>query len=337
MELLAANQSDIYRRIDMFHDLVTEDKPIETWDDFQRWVKPLEKRAFFRGLSKYEHRLETTIERAALFEWQSKDKTSSGRDRESELSHECQVLKRFQSGAHHYLPSIPSDDEVIDWLAIMQHHGAPTRMMDFTRSVYVALYFAMEREPKKDCSLWAIDRDWLEARSMEMLRSYDEPLKTNDLEEQRRYFNRVLLTKSTERPTIIEAKSKRLNQRMMAQQGVHLCRIGMQVNFTTTLMCMLVYPKPVRKPVVRRIRIMKTRRPQFLENLQRMNITAATLFPGLDGFARSLGFDIDIWKGDAAAEAEAQHQKFVKERGKFIKALGRDKAMRWMEEVPPTK
>lgn len=312
MEVRSENQDDLYTRSKLFHDLVTEDEPIETWQGFQRWIKPLERSAFFRGLSDYGYGLETTIERAALFEWASKDGISSGFTRENEFWHECEVLQKFQSAAHHYLPSTPSDDEVIDWLAIMQHHGAPTRMMDFTRSVYVALYFAMEKEPKEDCALWAIDREWLESRSMEMLRSYDLPLDTDDIKEQRRFFNRMLLTKSEERPAIIEAKSKRINQRMMAQQGVHLCRIGLQVNFTTTLMCMLDHPHPVLKPVVRRVRILKAHRPQFLENLKRMNITAASLFPGLDGFARSLWFDIDIWKGDAADDAERRHQRFQK-------------------------
>jgi len=41
----------------------------------------------------------------------------------------------------------------------MQHHGAPTRLLDFTYSFYIAAYFALE-ESEKDCAIWALNMKW---------------------------------------------------------------------------------------------------------------------------------------------------------------------------------
>ena len=41
------------------------------------------------------------------------------------------------------------DDNRLEWLALMQHYGAPTRLLDFTRSPYVACFFALEELKKR--------------------------------------------------------------------------------------------------------------------------------------------------------------------------------------------
>src|SRR5262249_16050597 len=50
----------------------------------------------------------------------------------------------------------PEWDDDFQWLALMQHHGAPTRLIDFTWSPYVAAFFALERT-LDDGVVWAMN------------------------------------------------------------------------------------------------------------------------------------------------------------------------------------
>lgn len=55
---------------------------------------------------------------------------------------------------------LPYAERHIETLAAMQHYGIPTRLVDFTRSFFVALFFAFEKGENKDAenhSVWAVN------------------------------------------------------------------------------------------------------------------------------------------------------------------------------------
>lgn len=49
---------------------------------------------------------------------------------------------------------IPKNGELIEWLSIMQHFGAPTRLLDFSQSMYVALFMTMDNSCNYSAPLW---------------------------------------------------------------------------------------------------------------------------------------------------------------------------------------
>jgi hypothetical protein len=212
------------------------------------------------------------------------------------------LLGRFQQQAHLYIRHLPSDDDLGSWFALMQHHGVPTRFLDWTKSPYVAMYFALEQEPEKEekrSAIWAIDLDWLERKERELLQSEVANLVSDDANSIVAYLNSLLGHK--EKPVIIRIDPLKSNERMAAQQGISLCNLHHEAMFNLILNGMIFHPEPPELPVVRKLEVERNHRITFLKNLRSMNIHRASLFPGLDGFGQSLRLDLEI-KVKSAAE-----------------------------------
>jgi hypothetical protein len=67
------------------------------------------------------------------------------------------LIKRFKQNAYPFLEAPPRDPW--DWLFLMQHHEAPTRLLDWSDSPLTALWFAVskrEKDPPKDGCVWAL-------------------------------------------------------------------------------------------------------------------------------------------------------------------------------------
>jgi hypothetical protein len=66
------------------------------------------------------------------------------------------ILRSFRKYAHR---NAATGDSVWNWLTVAQHHGLPTRLLDWTYSPYVAMHFATSEleHMEKDAAIWCVD------------------------------------------------------------------------------------------------------------------------------------------------------------------------------------
>lgn len=115
-----------------------------SWGELQTLIEPfLDGRYIFRGVDDAKHLLLPSVGRMGL----------EG-ERLREL--EARLFERFKRESIPYLRGRPTDDW--QWLALAQHHGAPTRLLDWSESPYVSLYFAVARPNNLDGGLYIVPR-----------------------------------------------------------------------------------------------------------------------------------------------------------------------------------
>jgi hypothetical protein len=98
----------------------------------------------FRGVrDQINHKLIPSVGRLAYYQ---------GAPRETLISHEHHLLGLYRHRAYGELAKIPQN--YLIWLALGQHHRLPTRLLDWTYSPLVAVFFATEPELKHDGTLF---------------------------------------------------------------------------------------------------------------------------------------------------------------------------------------
>ncbi len=99
-------------------------------------------------------------------------------------------------------------DDEMDLLAYIQHYGGVTRLLDFSDSFAVALFFAVEKADSEFATVWCLNRGAVNGFS-------------GNREERRKAAVCALVTKQ-EREGVISFAPRLLNERMIAQQGLFL-------------------------------------------------------------------------------------------------------------------
>lgn len=250
----------------------------------------------FRGQSVSNYNLKTSFERAA------------GIGLASLRDFERDVTDRFRSQAHNHLSGAEIPESQLEWWALMQHHGAPTRLLDWTYSPYIAAFFALENA-EDDCAVWALDKvscdhysaikvsDSLgeELAPIQVLDRFDEWVEKNRLS----YVS-------------IAAPHKQ-NMRLAVQQGTFVYPGSLESSFMENLVDTDPNEREGLHDWLARVTLPAEIRAVALRDLIDMNISSASLFPGLDGFARSLRNEYVLRR-----ESFDEHNRWLeaKQRGK---------------------
>jgi len=193
---------------------------------------------------------------------------------------EARILRIFKRKAHQFLDKPPAWDDDFQWLALMQHHGAPTRLIDFTWSPYVAAFFALERT-LGDGVVWAMNPSRIESTRAPHPARMDPRLKGN--------FQRYYL-KGNHR-FIWMGEPHTMNRRLIAQSGTFAVPGVLDAAIEEIL------SGGDQENSLAKIVLANAVRETGMRELYRMNITFATLFPDLDGLAKSMGYELEFHWG----------------------------------------
>lgn len=200
---------------------------------------------------------------------------------------ENRILRVFKRKAHQFLTNPPNPNDSFQWMALMQHHGAPTRLLDFTWSPYVAAFFALTHATS-DAAVWALNPIELSGRAPRRATG-SEQAPTSEMDPKiAGNFERYFL--KGDRLLVWVGEPDTMNRRLIAQSGTFVVPSRLDVPMEEILSR---YPEPQNK-LVKFILPSARLRETGLRELYRMNITYATLFPDLDGLARSMAYELEF-------------------------------------------
>ena len=205
----------------------------------------------FRGHRNHSWKLETSLERI------------SRRCKVDQIEYEKNIFYEFRRHAHAYIPRVPKEDDTLEWLALMQHYGAPTRLLDFTYSFWIALFFAFE-EADRDCAVIALNPKSLAPN--DPIKDYNLIIRMNIEEgwhiDDFLYFNVPFYT----------------NDRLEIQKGTFVFSLNLKKSFNDLV---IKNDKEFKKLIIDKSLFSNIR-----IKLNDFNCNSRILFSGIDGYAR---------------------------------------------------
>jgi hypothetical protein len=190
---------------------------------------------------------------------------------------ERHLLRSFRKYAQRELPG-PSTWE---WLALAQHHGLPTRLLDWTYSPLVALHFATASASGREAMLWEIDcegvHEHLPADFRGILAEEGARVFTTEMLDERAPGLAELDALGRDDPFLLFFEPPSFDDRIINQAAVLSVGAdpGLQVEDW-----LREHPE-----VWRAWRITPDVKAEVRARLDQANITERVLLPGLDGLA----------------------------------------------------
>src|SRR5512137_1942207 len=169
----------------------------------------------YRGQSESGLPLVTSLER-------SLERNAVAPDRSADV--EKELMREFRRAYRQYADHAPDREDTLEWLSLMQHHGAPTRLLDFSYSIYIAAYFALERA-EGACAVLAVDMPWAYRSTIALMERAGRDasiLRKEQLEEGDEASLARLFLEPPATPCACPANPFRLNERLRVQKGIFL-------------------------------------------------------------------------------------------------------------------
>jgi hypothetical protein len=210
---------------------------------------------------------------------------------------ERELIRAFRE---HYVllpdrsPDMPQPAEIgpgsdLRCMSVMQHYEVPTRLLDWTSDIWIALYFACATDPGNDAELWFYDRHILslqECTSSEAIATIDSHVASNA--DPARLHERAL--------RLIAELEPRITARMQRQLAHHTVTASPFDDHAQLLNDVAHKANAARSDswYFRRFIVDKSCKTKMLTYLaDHKNITAGTIFPDVVGLGRFLRWQFE--------------------------------------------
>ena len=266
------------------------EKRITDFAGFSKWLN-LGIPGIFRGHSDADWPLQSSISR--YFD-------STSLDKDYWITEEYYSIREFQRKAPFYAQRLPESEDWVSWMAMIQHHGGRTRLVDFTYSRYVAAYFAAA-DAASDFAVWNITDPWIRDIATHQISGDLNSLREDSLQQQHLAANSFIkslfsdhrggnTTYDTIEGGIFMLEPIWSTQRQSIQQGLFLMPRDIHKGFLDNISCSIQKAEDdfYKNEHITKYIFSHSLRGIILSTLKEMNVTSETLYGGLDGLARSV-------------------------------------------------
>ena len=224
---------------------------------------------------------------------------------------ELESIRSLQKRAHLLINPLvlPPEDRIVDWLTIMQHYNAPTRLLDWTYSPYVALYFAVQDRLTDEGAVWFFDWNWFAEYAASIFRE-DYYWAVKNFETMEKVTEWTTLSEFANPNILLHYDDFRIvktprvgTERLMVQQGTFTISKNLRTDHAEAIdfvfsKAFRAFGQPKTDDNARfnysKITINPKAKRLILRKLNEMNINANSLFPGIDGLGRSIAGLVNI-------------------------------------------
>lgn len=279
---------------------------INDWKDILKLNENFLEDFFFRGQANKEWPLSSSIERLVNRLY------PHYKDSYLFPSQEQSMIKEFQFKSKLFNINHLDNNDYVEWLSVMQHYGSATRLVDFTKSIFVAKHMAVY-ESSTDSAVWCVNKHTLGLDIFNYYRKNVEDIQSCPYDKLIEYSLKLANDAITdsfkiEDKGILQIFPKSINERIYRQQGLFLMPKNIKISFMENIKVLLYIDQPQVVDFDKfieyssnstqgeigllKINIPKEIHSNIIKNLRGMNINSEILFPGIEGLAKSLNYNL---------------------------------------------